>query len=121
MKGGEADVVRPCSKRKLKGGENMIRGYSKRQFAQSDFDATGYVFPTEEGVFKAVLDCKRYGKTRNLIGYFTLENGQTIMTSAWQNDNYHGLQEVPFGALMELEFVKNKRGVIHLRRATVLG
>ena len=28
----------------------MIRGYSKRQFAQSDFDATGYVFPTEEGV-----------------------------------------------------------------------
>ena len=65
--------------------------------------------------------CKRYGKTRNLIGYFTLENGQTIMTSAWQNDNYHGLQEVPFGAVMELEFVKNKRGVIHLRRATVLG
>ena len=41
------------------------------------------------------------------------------MTSAWQNDNYHGLQEVPFGALMELEFVKNKRGVIHLRRATI--
>ena len=99
----------------------MFCAYSKRQFAQSDFDATGYGFPTEEGVFKAVLDCKRYGKTRNLIGYFTLENGQTIMTSAWQNDNYHGLQEVPFGALMELEFVKNKRGVIHLRRATVLG
>ena len=99
----------------------MVRGYSKRQFAQSDFDVTGYGFPTEEGVFKAVLDCKRYGKTRNLIGYFTLENGQTIMTSAWQNDNYHGLQEVPFGAVVELEFVKNKRGVIHLRRATVLG
>ena len=99
----------------------MFCGYSKRQFAQSDFDSTGYVFPTEEGVFKAVLGCKRYGKTRNLIGYFTLENGQTIMTSAWQNDNYHGLQEVPFGAVMELEFVKNKRGVIHLRRATVLG
>ena len=82
MKGGEANVVRPCSKDTTKGGENMIRGYSKRQFAQSDFDAAGYVFPTEEGVFKAVLDCKRYGKTRNLIGYFTLENGQTIMTSS---------------------------------------
>ena len=32
-----------------------------------------------------------------------------------------GITEVPFGAVMELEFVKNKRGVIHLRRATVLG
>ena len=70
----------------------MFCGYSKRQFAQSDFDASGYAFPTQEGVFKAVLDCKR-----------------------------HGLHEVPFGAEMELEFVKNKRGVIHLRKATVLG
>ena len=75
MKGGEANLVRHCSKVKTKGSENMIRGYSIRQFAQSDFDATGYVFPTEVGVFMAVLDCKRYGKTRNLIGYFTLENG----------------------------------------------
>ena len=99
----------------------MFCAYSKRQFAQSDFDAMGYVFPTEEGVFKAVLDCKRYGKTRNLIGYFTLENGQMIMTSAWQNDNYHGLHEVPFGTLMELTFVKNKRGVIHLRKVERLG
>ena len=99
----------------------MFCGYSRRQFAHSDFDASGYGFPTEEGVFKAVLDCKRYGKTRNLIGYFTLENGRTIMTSAWQNDNYHGLQEVPFGALMELTFVKKKRGVIHLRKAERLG
>ena len=98
----------------------MTCAYSKRQFAQSDFDATGYVFPTEVGVFKAVLDCKRYGKTRNLVAYFTLENGQTIMTSAWQNDNYHGLQKVPVGSQMELTFELNKRGVIHLRKATVL-
>ena len=120
MKGGEAGVV-DLTQKQRKEVKRMFCGYSKRQFAQSDFDAPGYVFPTEEGVFKAVLDCKRYGKTRNLIGYFTLENGQTIMTSAWQNDNYHGLHEVPFGAEMELEFVKNKRGVIHLRRASVLG
>ena len=88
--------------------EKQKQHYRTRIYlGQKRIDATGYVFPTEEGVFKAVLDCKRYGKTRNLIGYFTLENGQTIMISAWQNDNYHGLQEVPFGALMELEFVKN--------------
>jgi hypothetical protein len=71
-------------------------------------------------VFKATLDCKRYGKTRNLVAYFTLENGRTIMTSAWQNDDYHGLKEVPIGSQMELKFALNKRGVIHLRKAMVL-
>ena len=73
------------------------------------------MFPTEEDVFKAVLDCKRYGKTRNLIGYFTLENGQKIMTSAWQNDNYHGFQSFAEGEITPQEAheigVETARGI----------
>ena len=35
-----------------------MRAYSKRQFAMSDFDRTGYKFNETEGVFTGTIVCK---------------------------------------------------------------
>ena len=43
--------------------------YSKRQFARSDFDRTGYEFNETERVFSGTLVCKAWGKKCNIICY----------------------------------------------------
>ena len=83
----------------------VFHAYSKRQFAQSDFDASGYHFATENelGDSFATLDCKRWGK-RNLIAYFTLDNGEKIIVAAFPSQNYCGLMDIPMGAIVDIGF-----------------
>jgi len=82
-----------------------FNAYSKRQFAQSDFDASGYRFATENevGDSYARLDCKRWGKG-NLIAYLTLDDGEKIIVVAWPSQKYCGLKEIPFGTIIDVSF-----------------
>ena len=37
-----------------------------------------YLTNERNGVFKARLDCKRWGKKRNILVYFTFEDGRCV-------------------------------------------
>ena len=98
-----------------------MRAYSKRQFAISDFDRTGYEFNETEGVFTGVLVCKKWGKKRNIVCYVDFDDGRKIICTAFQQqDDYLGLPEIELGARLEFTYQRNKRGnnkLIAVKRA----
>ena len=62
-----------------------MRAYSSlRQMQDSGICVDNYKTNEQDGVFKARLDCKRWGKKRNVLAYFTFEDGSKIMAAAWQ-------------------------------------
>ena len=81
----------------------------------SDFDSTGYRFPDTDGVFNGTLVCKRWGKSKNLLAYFELDNGDKIISAAWQNTKYMGLTDIPINAKVTVKFEKAENGKIYLR------
>lgn len=91
-----------------------FHAYSKQQFARSDFDASGYHFAEEEGRFKAVVDCKRWGK-KKLLTYFTLENGEKLLSASFQRDGFLGLKDIPEGASVELVYHRANTGICYLK------
>lgn len=91
--------------------------YSNRQFAQSDFDRTGYELNEIEGVFIGTLVCKKYGKKCNIVAYVDFEDGRKIVCTAFQrSNNYLGLGEIEVGSKIELTFKRSKRGVMRLEQ-----
>lgn len=82
-----------------------FHAYSKRQFAQSGFDTTGYHRPDQDtvGDFYARLDCKRWGK-HCLIAYLTLDNGEKIFVVTWPRQNYCLFKEIPIGRIIDIGF-----------------
>lgn len=91
------------------------RAFSKRQFAMSGFDATGYRFPDTEGVFNGTLVCKRWGKSNNLLAFFEFDCGDKIICAAWQNTEYMELPEIPMGARVTVRFEKTSGDKLYLR------
>ena len=95
------------------------RAFSRRQFAESGFDTTGYAFNEEPGLHTAVIDCKRWGK-RKLVTYFTLDDGRKVVAPTWPNSNYLGLAELSVGAKVELDFQHTRSGKLNLKGVTSL-
>lgn len=58
------------------------RALSRRQFAESGFDSTGYAFNEEQGLHTGTIDCKRWGKQK-LVTYFTLDDGRKVVAPTW--------------------------------------
>ena len=95
-----------------------MRAYSSlRQMQNLDICVDVYLTNEREGVFKARLDCKRWGKKRNVLAYFTFEDGSKIMAAAWQNTGYLGIPEIEEGAMLTLIFERAKNGISYLRKA----
>ena len=68
-----------------------MRAYSSlRQLEEKGICVDEYLTNERDGVFKARLDCKRWGKKRNILAYFTFEDRSKVMASAWQNTGYLG-------------------------------
>lgn len=89
--------------------------YSKRQFARSDFDRTGYEFNETEGVFSGTLVCKSWGKKCNIVCYADLDDGRKIICTAYQKPgNYLGLPDIEVGTRIILEFKRSKQGKMRL-------
>lgn len=95
------------------------KALSRRQFAESGFDTTGYAFNEEPGIYTAVIDSKRWGK-RKLVTYFTLEDGRKVVAPTWPNSNYLGLAELPVGAKVELYFQRTQSGKLNLKAVASL-
>ena len=98
-----------------------MRAYSKRQFAMSDFDRTGYSFNEMEGVFTGTLVCKNWGRKCNIVAYVDLDDGRKIICTAFQQqDNYLGLEDYKVGERLKVTYQRNKRGnnkLIAVKRA----
>ena len=89
--------------------------YSKRQFARSDFDGTGYQLNEIEGVFAGTLTCKKYGKNKNVVAFVKLDDGRKIICTAYQKPgNYFGLPDIEVGTRIILEFNRSKQGKMRL-------
>lgn len=102
---------------KFKKEENFMRAYSSlRQMQDAGINVDNYKTNENDGVFIARLDYKRWGKNRNVLGYFTFENGDKIMASAWQNTGYLGISEINEGTMLKLTFEKAKNGIAYLRK-----
>ncbi len=56
------------------------------------------------------------GARRNILAYFTFEDGSKVMASAWQNTGYLGIPEIEEGAMLTLTFEKAKNGISYLRK-----
>ncbi len=94
-----------------------MRAYSSlRQFKEKGIYVDEYLTNERDGVFKARLDCKRWGKNRNILAYFTFEDGSKIMAAAWQNTGYLGIPEIEEGAMLTLTFERAKNGISYLRK-----
>ncbi len=93
-----------------------MRAYSFRQMQSLGICVDDYKTNDNKGIFIAKLDYKRWGKNRNLLAYFTFENGNKVMASAWQNTDYLGIPEIEEGALLKLTFEKAKNGIPYLRK-----
>ena len=93
-----------------------MRAYSLKQMQSLGICVDDYKTNENDGVFIAKLDYKRWGKNRNVLGYFTLENGSKVMASAWQNTGYLGILEIEEGATLMLTFEKAKNGIAYLRK-----
>ena len=93
-----------------------MRAYSFRQMQDLGIYVDDYKTNENEGVFTARLDYKRWGKNRNVLAYFTFEDGSKVMASAWQNTSYLGIPEIEEGATLILTFEKAKNGIAYLRK-----
>ena len=94
-----------------------MRAYSSlRQMQDSGICVDNYKTNEKDGVFKARLYCKRWGKKRNILAYFTFEDGSKVMASAWQNTGYLGIPEIEEGATLTLTFEREKNGISYLRK-----
>lgn len=93
-----------------------MRAYSLKQMYDLGIHVDDYKTNERDGVFNARLDYKRWGKNRNVLAYFTFEDGSKIMASAWQNTGYLDIPEIEEGAMLKLTFEKAKNGISYLRK-----
>ena len=93
-----------------------MRAYSLTQMQDLGICVDDYKTNERDGVFNARLDYKRWGKKRNVLAYFTFEDGSKVMASAWQNTGYLGIPEIEQGAMLTLTFERAKNGIAYLRK-----
>ena len=94
-----------------------MRAYSSlRELEEKGICVDEYLTNERDGIFKARLDYKRLGKKRNVLAYFTFEDGSKVMASAWQNTGYLGIPEIEEGTILTLTFERAKNGISYLRK-----
>lgn len=96
------------------------RAMSWKQFVESDFDGRDYHFPDFDGSYNAVIACKRWNKSRNLLIYLDFEDGRKILTAAWNQTNFYGLADMPVGTEVRVSFRFSAKGTSFLCSAEQL-
>lgn len=94
--------------------------YSMNQFSDLDFDPLLYKFMKDEGEYRAVLDCKRWGRKNNLVAYYTVDGVGKIVASTFVNRNYLHVRDIPIGSKLILTFSKRGHTGNYLRKIQVL-
>ncbi|MEE1263339.1 hypothetical protein [Ruminococcus sp.] len=95
------------------------RALSNDEFYRSGINPYDYHFCRHECSFIATLDSKRWGKKRNILAYFTTEEGIKIIASAWvyglSKVPYLGLDKIPIGTRVRITFLKGSFNTPYLR------
>lgn len=74
------------------------------------FDQSQYNFIRYEGEFDGILDMKNWGRLKgSLLCCFTLDSGKKIKAYAWKDKNFYGLDKIPIGSRVRLQFKKNTK------------
>ena len=100
--------------------DNQNRALTWQQFINSEFDGRSYDYPDFEGDVTGKLDCKRWGSSKNLVCYFTLDSGKKIIAVTWVEKNYMGLADIPTGSRVRLTFKVSRTGKSYLRNAIMI-
>ena len=90
------------------------RAYTMSEFLKIKGNTDHYNFNDREGVFTAVLDYKVWGKKRNLLSFYTLDDGRKILCNTWSNEDYLKVDEIPMGTKVRLTFKASGKGKIRL-------
>jgi hypothetical protein len=68
------------------------------QPAKTGIDFDEYVFAEEAGMSKGRLVAKMWGRKRNLISYYEMEDGRKLKFSTWYTQDYLWIDKIPIGA-----------------------
>ena len=89
---------------------------SRRQFRQTGFDESQYIFNQQCGVFVATIDRKRWERRKKLTTYMTFEDGRKVIAQTWQRSKYEGLAKMEVGCRIRVTYDKNRAGTLCVRR-----
>ena len=93
-----------------------MRAYSRNQLMMSGICTDEYSMNEREGEFVGRLDIKVWGKGPYVLAFITLEDGDKIITAAWQRDGYRGIPEMPEGTMVKVTFKNSNTGVPYLQK-----
>lgn len=86
--------------------ENGRKAYTKEQFKESGFDASGYRYNAEIGDFTGTLIIKRWCKeTHTLIAYLDFDDGRKIEQKIYPANDYLGITKIKMGSKVRLKYV----------------
>ena len=85
------------------------KAFSKQQAIDLGFDYTAYEFNNEIGEFEGELVFKKWGKKANILAYVNLNDGRQIICTAFQNNDYLGLDDIEIGTKIKLVYDKRKK------------
>jgi len=96
--------------------ENGRKAYTKEQFEESGFDASGYKYNAETGNFTGTLVIKRWCKEIHaLIAYIDFDDGRKIEQKIYPANDYLGITTIKMGSKVKLKYAKSPK-----TKATVL-
>ncbi len=91
-----------------------FKAYSPHQLRATGFNTKDYAPNQKTGLFTGRLEMKVWGRNANLISFYTLSDGRKISCNTWQNKEYLGIDQLPFGTEVTLKFIRNSKGHITL-------
>jgi len=90
------------------------RAYSQAQFQALGIDTDDYKFNQQAGTFTAILDIKVWGNNKNVLAFFTVDDGRKFIASVPDFKGFFGLPDIPLGTKLELTYAPNKKGKVYI-------
>jgi len=90
------------------------RAYSQAQFRALGIDTGDYKFNEQAGIYNATLDFKVWGKNKNILAFFTLEDGRKFISCAPHFKGYLGLADIQAGTDLDIMYTPNTKGKVYL-------
>lgn len=84
------------------------RAMTNTQLAQTGINFDDYIFAEEAGIAKGRLVAKMWGRKRNLVSYYDMEDGRKLKFSTWYNQDYLGIDKMAVGTMVMIVTTEGK-------------
>ena len=84
------------------------RAMTNTELAQTGINFDDYAFAEEAGTAKGKLTAKMWGRKRNLVSYYDMEDGRKLKFSTWYNQDYLGIDKIPVGTSVMIVMSEGK-------------